>query len=156
MKKILLTSFTFIILCAVLITGCGKKKEVSPYEKAVQEFTDNITAYGNEIDSLDVNNPDSKTQLLASLDKMNDCFKTMQEYNAPEKYQACDEIIEKAAGFMDQANVLYHQALEAEVFDSVLYESARAQYNEAMKYASYMGQALMGQDIIVSQNQVSE
>ena len=79
MKKILLTSFTFIVLCGLLFTGCGKKKDASPYEKAVQEFTDNITAYGNEIDSLDVNNPDSKTKLLASLDKMNDCFKTMQE-----------------------------------------------------------------------------
>ena len=77
----------------------------------------------------------------------------MQTFTAPDKYQACDEIIEKACTFMDQANVLYHQALEAEVFDSVLYESARAQYNEAMKYASYMGEVLMGHDIIVSQNQ---
>ena len=36
MKKLIFTSITIIMLCGLFITGCGKKKEASPYEKAVQ------------------------------------------------------------------------------------------------------------------------
>lgn len=144
MKKISYRLLSVLIM-VLMLCGCGKK-EKSEYEIKVSEFTDNINKCGENINAIDVNSENSSEQLLTELDKMNQYFTSFAAVEVPEKYETNKNLAEVAMQYMNKANTLYHAAFESEVFDEASYTSAKAMYDEAMKYASYIGSVLMDVD----------
>lgn len=152
MKSKRIITFLILILCFALI-GCSKKKS-SPdeeFKKTLVTFEKNISDVGDAIDNIDPAAENSKEMLLSQLDKMNGLFISLSKENIPDNYPNIKKQIDQAALYMDQSVSLYHQAYEAEIFDSITAQSAKIQYDMAMQCISNVGALLKGEKVTVEQ-----
>lgn len=149
MKKVKIkTSLLYALLLSLIagcLCGCGPKSELEIYEENMQAFYDSVNATATAINSIDASGENAATELLAKLDEMNTAFHTMAEYTVPEEFSSVETLADNAAARMNEAVLLYHQAMGESTYDSNIASQAKAKYDEAMTNIQYMGQLLMGQ-----------
>lgn len=145
-KKLSLLSLTLATL--TLIVGCGKVNEVSPeliaYKDDLTNFYNDVSIANAEIKNISYTDKDSIKELLTQLDKVNDAFNEFAEIPIPEEYLSTEELADQAAELMNDAILLYHEALEGEEIDNVKALQAENKYNQAIECINYIGQILQG------------
>lgn len=146
-KKIKKSLLYAMLLCltAGSLVGCGPKSELELYEENMQTFYDTVNSTATAINSIDATGENAANELLTKLDEMNTAFNTMAEYSVPEEFSSVETLADNAAARMNEAVLLYHQAMGDSTYDSNIASQAKAKYDEAMTHIQYMGQILMGQ-----------
>lgn len=135
----------FALICLVL-SGCGKN-ETELYTEEMNLFYETVNNISASINAI---NPDSDTapeELLQCLNSMEQTFASLESISVPKEYAQNEDYGIKASSSMKQAVTLYHQAFQSTPFDTDTAADAKSCYEEAMKYASAIGNVMMGYEV---------
>lgn len=145
MKK--LKTLCLILLCSILLTGCGKEKneELTEYQENMTTFFEHIVEYDNEMNNIDVNEEGYVEQLLGILDELDAEVAWMSTLEVPEQFSAVDSLADEASENMTQAVLLYHMVYEDEVYNQNVEDAAREYYNRANIRIKYIVMLLHGE-----------
>lgn len=141
-KKVILCA---VLLCCILLTGCGQDEELTAYQDDMNTFFEHIASYHEGMNAIDASAEDSKIQLLSYLDQLQAEFTWMAELTVPDQFSAVDSLADEADENMKQAVALYHSAYEAEVFDEPTAQAAREYYDRANIRIQYIISILHGE-----------
>lgn len=142
-SKILILSA--VLLCGVLLTGCGQDEELTAYQEDMNTFFEHIAAYHEGMNAIDASAENAKEQLLSYLDQLQAEFAWMAELDVPDQFSAVDSLADEADENMRQAVELYHSVYEAEVFDEPTAQAAREYYDRANIRIQYIITILHGE-----------
>lgn len=143
----------------ILFTGCGASEELEVYKANMTQFFENIKIYDTSINSLNPESETAVTDLLALLDSMEVSFEQMASLEVPEGFPGVEELADEASEYMTEAVSYYHQAFEAEPFDTVLADVAKQNYDRANVRLQYIVSILHGdipEEIYVYEEGTSE
>ena len=139
---------TVCISCAlfafIFLSGCGDNAELENYKSNMNQFFENIQTFDSAINSI---NPESETavsDLLSLLDSMDTNFQQMASLTVPDGFPGVEELADEASEYMTEAVSYYHQAFEAEPFDTVLADVAKQNYDRANLRIQYIVSILHG------------
>lgn len=141
LKKLMTGTF---LICMFLFSGCGNAAELDAYKANMTQFFENVKTYDAAINSI---NPESETavsDLLSVLDAMDNGFAQMASLEVPDGFPGVDELADEASEYMTEAVSCYHQAFEAEPFDTVLADVAKQNYDRANLRLQYIISILHG------------
>ena len=141
-KKVILCA---VLLCGILLTGCGQDEELTAYQDDMNTFFEHIASYHEGMNAIDASAEDAKIQLLSYLDQLQAEFTWMAELTVPDQFSAVDSLADEADENMKQAVALYHSAYEAEVFDEPMAQAAREYYDRANIRIQYIISILHGE-----------
>ena len=140
-KTLILSCF---IISVMLFSGCKGNAELDNYKANMTQFFENIQAFDSAINSI---NPESETavsDLLSLLDSMDKNFQQMASLEVPDGFPGVEELADEASDYMTEAVSYYHQAFEAEPFDTVLADVAKQNYDRANLRLQYIVSILHG------------
>lgn len=146
-KKFLLT-FSTLMISSILLCGCGQtaeEKELQEFASAMTSFTQNITTYNENINSIDPENNEAVTDFLNQLDQLNLEFETLSEIPIPDQYQSISDLASEASENMENAVSYYHTAFESNPFSTNDADIAYQYYSRAMTRVKYIGYVLSGE-----------
>ncbi len=144
MKRYLLfTLFLSIIL--LTLSGCGKENQaLNTYKEEMTSFCNDIQEQNDVINAIDPDSESATDDLLAALDTLNEKFTYLAEMEVPEQFSSIESLADEAGSYMSDAVTMYHEAFEAEEFDTAMLEAANENYERAIKRVQYIGDILMG------------
>lgn len=129
---------------SILLTGCGSNAELDAYKANMTQFFDNIQTFDSAINSIDSESDTAVTDLLSLLDSMDTNFQQMASLTVPEGFPGVEELADEASEYMTEAVSYYHQAFEADPFDTVLADVAKQNYDRANLRIQYIISILHG------------
>ncbi len=132
------------LTCFVLLTGCGSNAELDAYKANMTQFFENIQTFDSAINSINPESETAVTDLLSLLDSMDTNFQQMASLTVPEGFPGVEELADEASEYMSEAVSYYHQAFEAEPFDTVLADVAKQNYDRANLRIQYIVSILHG------------
>lgn len=142
MKKCLFLSFLLILTLNFAACGSHQEDGLTIYTNEMKSFYENVETTSASMNDIDINNPESKTIMLSYLDDMNSYFSDLKSIEIPEEYSKTSSNVTNAYSYMNQANNLYHQALETDPADTDLLYTAKSYYDSAMECVQNIGQIL--------------
>lgn len=110
-------------------------------------FCDNISYIDNQINALDGTGESDVETLLKHLDTLDNQFSQMAELTVPDEFATVDSLADEASQNMSMAVSYYHQAYEADVFNSNYADAAYEYYTRANIRLGYILQILHGEEI---------
>ncbi len=136
-----------VSLTALSLTGCKNEEAdaVTAYGEEMSTFFDAVAASQNTLNAIDPNAEDAQEQLLGQIDTLKDLCQDAAQVNAPEGYNAVQEMASQAAMFMEKASEGYHDAFEGETFNEEEYNTASENLESANDRITYMVQFLHGE-----------
>ena len=129
---------------SMLLSGCRGNTELDNYKVNMNQFFENIKIYDSSINALDPESETAVTDLLALLDSMDQSFRQMASLEVPDGFPGVEELADEASDYMTEAVSYYHQAFEAQPFDTVLADVARQNYDRANLRIQYILSILHG------------
>ena len=133
-----------ILICYLYLIGCGSNAELDAYKANMNQFFENIQAFDSAINSIDPESETAVTDLLSLLDSMDTNFQQMASLSVPEGFPGVEGLADEASDYMTEAVSYYHQAFEAEPFDTVLADVAKQNYDRANLRIQYIVSILHG------------
>lgn len=133
------------LLIAVSLTGCGKDKALEQYYSDMSDFADSLSVLKENIDTIDVNDPASGTELLSYLDAMDAEFQVLSEIEVPKQFASNEELADDAYTYMHEAVTLYHKYYDNPDSSTVTFDAAYENYTRAMKRVGYISTLLKGE-----------
>lgn len=145
MKK--LKILCFILLCSLMLAGCGKEdnEELTEYQENMNTFFEHIAEYNDSINNIDVNEEGYVEQLLELLDGLDAEVAWMSTLEVPEQFAAVDSLADEASENMTQAVLLYHMVYEDEEYNQNVEDAAREYYGRANIRIKYIVMLLHGE-----------
>lgn len=141
--NLLLTLFLSIAL--LTLTGCGKENQaLNTYKEEMTDFCNDIQEQNDIINAIDPASESATADLLNALDTLNERFTFLAEMKVPEQFSSIESLADEAGSYMSDAVTMYHEAFEAEEFDTATLEAANENYERAIKRVQYIGDILMG------------
>ena len=143
-----LIRFLAVLTAMLIFTGCGaqeKVDELETYRTQMESFFERIAGYDESLKAVDLQSDTAQTDILAIIDLIADDFIETSEVTAPEEYSAAQEVLAAAAEDMRQARNDYHDAFEAEEFDSGKFDTAEQYYARANERLELFKQVLRGE-----------
>lgn len=138
----------FILILGITLislTGCGKEDQaLNTYKEEMTTFCNDIQEQSDVINAIDPASESAAEELLAGLDTLNQKFTYLADMEVPKQFASIESLADEAGSYMADAVTMYHEAFEAEKFDSVTLESANENYERAIKRVQYIGDILMG------------
>jgi len=128
----------------IFLTGCKSNTELDNYKTNMSQFFENIQAFDSAINSINPESETAVTDLLSLLDSMDNNFRQMASLEVPEGFPGVEELADEASEYMTEAVSYYHQAFEAEPFDTVLADVAKQNYDRANLRIQYIVSILHG------------
>lgn len=130
-----------------VVTGTvGKEQKFEMFEMDVNAFCDELVKIDEKINSIDAQSSEAPALLLEQLDILQTRFDTFSKYQFPEEYAYLSDVAVEAKDYVDEAVESYHNAYEAESFDSALADYADANYERAFKRIYVIMQILRGEE----------
>lgn len=142
--KIKTAVFTCIFAGLLFLTGCGSNAELDNYKANMNQFFENIKTFDTAINAIDPETETAVTELLSLLDSMDTSFQQMASLPVPEGFPGVEELADEASSHMTEAVSYYHQAFEAEPFDTILADVAKQNYDRANLRIQYIVSILHG------------
>lgn len=133
-----------MLLCIPLLTGCGEEESLDEYQAQMETFFEHISEYNDNMNAIDVNQPDYVSQLLSYLDSLDAELAWMAGLEVPEQFSAVDSLADEASENMTQAVSLYHMAYENGEYDVNTEQAAREYYERANIRIQYIITILHG------------
>lgn len=133
------------LFCALFFTGCGEDEELSQYEQDMKTFFEHIVEFNDNMNSIDVSQPDYLTQMLAYLDALDTEVAWMAGLEVPEEFSAVDSLADEASENMTQAVSFYHMAYENGEYNPNVEQAAREYYDRANTRIRYIVTILHGE-----------
>lgn len=136
----------FIALaCALFLAGCGEDEALTEYQEDMETFFGHIIEFNNNMNAIDVNQPDYVEQLLGYLDSLDAEVAWMAGLEVPDEFSAVESLADEASENMTQAVSLFHMAYEGEEFDANVEQAAREYYSRANIRFQYIITLLHGE-----------
>lgn len=136
----------FIALaCVLFLTGCGEDEALTEYQENMEAFFSHIIEFNDNMNAIDVNQPDYVAQLLGYLDSLDAEVAWMAGLEVPEEFSAVESLADEASENMTQAVSLFHMAYEGEEFDANVEQAAREYYSRANIRFQYIITLLHGE-----------
>lgn len=136
--------FLLILLC-ICLPGCGKDPELTEFEEAMSDFTDNVTIISDKMNAIEPDSEAAVSQLLSCLDEMNEQFQILAQMDIPSKFISIENITKEAGEYMQEAVSLYHELYESETYDEEKATAAGENYSRAMKRITIISEVLQGE-----------
>ncbi len=133
-----------VLTCSFCLTGCGNDAELDAYKANMNQFFKNIETFDSAINSIDPESETAVSDLLSLLDSMDTSFQQMASLTVPEGFPGVEELANEASDYMTEAVSYYHQAFEAESFDTALADVAKQNYDRANLRIQYIVSILHG------------
>lgn len=142
-----LSHFLILCLCSatLLLSGCKNNSELENYKANMNQFFENVKVYDASINAIDPESETAVSELLTLLDSMDTTFAQMASLEVPEGFPGVEELADEASSYMTEAVSYYHQAFEAETFDTVLADVAKQNYDRANLRIQYIVSILHGE-----------
>lgn len=144
LHKIKIVVLGCFVVSSILFTGCKGNAELDNYKANMTQFFENIQAFDTAINSINPESETAVTDLLSLLDSMDKNFQQMASLEVPEGFPGVEELADEASDYMTEAVSYYHQAFEAEPFDTVLADVAKQNYDRANLRIQYIVSILHG------------
>lgn len=136
MKKI---KMCFVLLCGILLTGCGEKDEaLEAYQSNMETFFEHVVEYNDNMNAIDVNQEGYVSQMLSYLDGLDAEVAWMAGLEVPEQFSAVESLADEASDNMTQAVLYYHMAYEGEEYDANIETAAKEYYDRANLRIQYI------------------
>lgn len=145
MRNKSLLTFIAVLICSVLLTGCGKDSKKEAFEKDFMEFCDKVAEIDTNIKAINPDDENAPAELLSSLDTLGELFTNMSSMKFPKEYDYLVTLAEESGQFMNLAVENYHAAFEAEVYDEESASLANEYYARAYKRLKYMITFMQGE-----------
>ena len=134
-----------VLLCGLLLAGCGEDEQLTAYQEDMNTFFEHIADIDEGMNAIDATANDAKQQLLSYLDQLQAEITWMAELETPEQFSMVDSLADEADENMRQAVALYHSAYEAEVFDEAFAQAAREYYERSNLRIQYIRMIFQGE-----------
>ena len=134
-----------VLLCGLLLTGCGEDEQLTAYQEDMNTFFEHIVDFNDNMNAIDPSADNATEQLLSYLDQLQAEIAWMAELETPDQFSTVDSLADEADENMQQAVALYHSAFESEVFDEAVAEAARQYYDRANLRIQYIRMILHGE-----------
>lgn len=129
-----------------MLAGCGKRDEaLDEYQANMETFFEHIIEFNDNMNAIDVSQPDYLTQMLEYLDALDAELAWMAQLEVPEQFSAVDSLADEASENMTQAVSFYHMAYEGVEYDENIEAAAKEYYNRANIRIQYIITLLHGE-----------
>lgn len=143
MKK--LRKLCFTLLCALFLTGCGEDEGLNEYKADMETFFEHIEEFNDNMNAIDVDQPDYLSQMLTYLDGLDAEMAWMAALEVPEQFAAVESLADEASENMTQAVSYYHMAYEGEEYNENVEQAAKEYYDRANLRIQYIVTILHGE-----------
>lgn len=133
-----------IIFCLPLLAACGSNKELDSYQENMTAFITETTAIRDNIDAIDTESGDAGSALLVELDKLDEEFKKMAEFDVPAEFSANESLADEASTYMTESVKLYHEYFDDPEAGEEICDAAYENYKRAFTRISYISSILQG------------
>lgn len=133
------------LLCPFLLAGCGEDEELDEYQAEMETFFEHIIEFNDNMNSIDVSQPDYLTQMLSYLDALDAEVAWMAGLEVPQEFSAVESLADEASENMTQAVSLYHMAYEGEEYNANVEQAAKEYYDRANVRIQYIVVLLHGE-----------
>lgn len=133
------------VLCIFLLTGCGKDEELVKYQDDMETFFEHIIEFNDNMNAIDVSQPDYLSQMLGYLDSLDAEVAWMAGLEVPQQFSAVESLADEASENMTQAVSLYHMAYEGEEYNANVEQAAKEYYDRANIRIQYIIMLLHGE-----------
>lgn len=142
-----LKALCIIMLCCLMLAGCGKKEdeELTEYQDNMNTFFEHIAEFDDSMNNIDVSEEGYVQELLELLDELDAEVAWMSTLEVPEQFAAVDSLADEASENMTQAVLLYHMVYDDGEYDENVEEAAREYYNRANIRIKYIIMLLHGE-----------
>lgn len=144
LQKIKTAAFCSFLIGSFCLSGCKSNAELDTYKANMNQFFENIQTFDSAINSIDPESETAVSDLLSLLDSMDTNFQQMASLPVPEGFPGVEELADEASDYMTEAVSYYHQAFEAEPFDTILADVAKQNYDRANLRIQYIVSILHG------------
>lgn len=135
-----------MILIFGMLTACGKKDEaLETYYNEMNQFTDEVTALKDNMEMVDLNQPDAVSEMLSYLDEMENQFRILSEIEVPNQFAGNENLADEAYSYMQTAVSMYHEFYDDSESSLSVAEAAAENYARAMKRLEYISVFLKGE-----------
>lgn len=148
-KKHLLVLSTALSISYLMACGSGNKQN-DYYEKEVRNLYEDIITVDSCMNNIDFNNDYYIDEFFDSLDKLEEAISDFSLVDAPSQYDNCEILAKKSLEFLNLSENDFHKALDNE-YDSIAFNNAKNNYNEAIKCINYIGMVLEGKELLFSE-----
>ena len=145
MNKRFLSIVSIVLLCMLMLFGCGKSSGKEAFEADFMEFCDKVAEIDANIKAINPDDENAPAELLSSLDTLGELFTNMSSMKFPKEYDYLVTLAEESGQFMNLAVENYHAAFEAEVYDEESASLANEYYARAYKRLKYMITFMQGE-----------
>lgn len=133
------------VLCIFLLTGCGEDEELVKYQDDMETFFEHIIEFNDNMNAIDVSQPDYLSQMLGYLDSLDAEVAWMAGLEVPQQFSAVESLADEASENMTQAVSLYHMAYEGEEYNANVEQAAKEYYDRANIRIQYIIMLLHGE-----------
>lgn len=133
------------VLCIFLLTGCGEDEELVKYQDNMETFFEHIIEFNDNMNAIDVSQPDYLSQMLGYLDSLDAEVAWMAGLEVPQQFSAVESLADEASENMTQAVSLYHMAYEGEEYNANVEQAAKEYYDRANIRIQYIIMLLHGE-----------
>ena len=133
-----------IIFCLPLLAACGSNKELDTYQENMTAFITETATIRDNIDAIDTESGDAGSSLLTELDKLDEEFKKMAEFEVPDEFSANESLADEASSYMSESVRLYHEYFEDSEAGEEVCNAAYENYKRAFTRISYISSILQG------------
>lgn len=141
-KNMILTG---LVIFSLSFSGCKSNQELDTYKANMNQFFENIKVYDSSINAIDPESETAVSELLTLLDSMDISFTQMASLEVPDDFPGVEGLADEASEYMTEAVSYYHQAFEADPFDSSLADVAKQYYDRANVRIQYIVSILHGE-----------
>ncbi len=121
------------VLCAALLSGCGKDPKLEAFKDDIDSFCNNLVRINDEINSIDPEKATASTELLAKLDELNGHFESFANYDFPEEFDYLEGLADESLEYMNTAVASYHDTYSNGSYNEYTAEYAYQNYERAYK-----------------------
>ncbi len=132
------------LICIPLLTACGSSKDLDTYQENMTAFITETTAIRDNIDAIDTESGDAGSTLLVELDKLDEEFKKMAEFDVPAEFSANESLADEASTYMTESVKLYHEYFDDPEAGEEICDAAYENYKRAFTRISYISSILQG------------
>ena len=128
-----------ILMCALLLTGCGKgekAEQMEKYHSEVSGFFERLENYNQSFAAIDPAGETASQEALQIIDAMTEDLNTVAQLEAPEEFSNAQDMLKEAAGRMNAAQQDFHSAFDGE-YQQQSFEKAYSEYSSANEYIGY-------------------